>query len=156
MDWLSVISLIVIGIVLIIVEVIFIPGTTIIGIFGAVFLVGGIAMAYSNFGNPTGTYVMVSTLGILGVILFIAFKSGAWTAFALKDTITSRVNDEDANTVQVGQRGMSLSSLRPFGKAEFNDKVYEVTSIGNYVDADQEVEVIRIEGNKIYVEPLKS
>jgi membrane-bound ClpP family serine protease len=156
MDWLSVISLIILGIVLIIVEVIFIPGTTITGIFGAGFLVGGIALAYSNFGSPTGTYVLISSMGALGIVLFIAFKSGAWSSFALKDAITSRVNDEDVPAVQVGERGMALSSLRPFGKVEFNDKVYEVTTIGNYVDADQEVEVIRIEGNKIYVEPLKS
>lgn len=156
MEWLSVISLIVLGIILIIVEVIFIPGTTITGIFGTGFLVGGIALAYSNFGGTTGTYVMVSTLVVLGIVLFTAFKSGAWSAFALKDAITSRVNEEDAPVVQVGQRGVAVSSLRPFGKAEFNDKVYEVTSIGNYLDAGNPVEVIRIDGNKIYVEPLKS
>ena len=49
-EWLTVILLVVIGIVLIVLELVFVPGTTIVGILGLAFSVG------SNFKNFVTTF----------------------------------------------------------------------------------------------------
>ncbi|MFT6941450.1 MAG: membrane-bound ClpP family serine protease, partial [Cyclobacteriaceae bacterium] len=53
MDWIIVISLIVFGLGLIIVEVIFVPGTTVVGIAGLIIGTYGVYEAYSSFGTTT-------------------------------------------------------------------------------------------------------
>lgn len=154
MDWLSVLSLILIGIILIVVEVIFIPGTTVVGILGSLFTIVGIAVGYSTFGSPIGSYILIATLFAIGVVFFIAFKTGAWSSFALKDAMVGKVNEDYKPNLQIEQRGVALSSLRPIGKAEFDDRTYEVRTIGNYVDAGHPLKIIKLEGNNIFVEPI--
>ncbi|MGF1636521.1 MAG: NfeD family protein [Cyclobacteriaceae bacterium] len=154
MDWLSVLSLILIGIILIVVEVIFIPGTTVVGILGSLFTIAGIAVGYSTFGSPTGSYILIASLFAIGLVFFTAFKTGAWSSFALKEAIVGKVNEDYKPNLQIEQRGVALSSLRPIGKAEFDDKTYEVRTIGNYVDAGHSLKIIKLEGNNIFVEPI--
>jgi len=57
-------------------------------------------------------------------------------------------------TVQIGDEGITLSTLRPIGKAEFNSKTYEVKTSGNYVDRGEKVKITQIESHQIVVEPI--
>ena len=55
--------------------------------------------------------------------------------------------------LEIGQVGKALSTLRPVGKAEFGAQVVEVQSLGNYVKTGEQVQVINLKDNKIFVEP---
>ena len=55
MDWISVILLLFVGIVLVVVEIIFVPGTTIVGIIGTALMCFGVIIGYSKFGAQIGT-----------------------------------------------------------------------------------------------------
>ena len=154
--WLVIIGLILLGLGLIIVEVIFVPGTTIVGILGIVLAGVGVYLSFSNFGNNTGTLILVATGAVALIALLISFRTGVWKKFALKDQISSKFNEHIEITTQEGDDGGALSSLKPIGKAEINDKVFEVKTNGNYVDAGEKVKVIKIDKNKIIVEPIKS
>ena len=152
-EWLSIIALVLFGIGLIIVEIIFVPGTTIVGILG--FLCGGygIYLGYSYFGESTGHIVLVSSVALAFVCIFYSFKSGAWKKFANSRAINSRVNEGLTANLNIGDMGTSVSSLKPVGKALFNDKEYEVSSLGNFILENAPVKIIKIEKNKIFVEP---
>ena len=154
--WLVIIGLILFGLGLIIVEVIFVPGTTIVGILGIIFAGVGVYLSFTNFGKGTGTLVLVATGFVALVALVISFRTGVWKKFALKDQISSKFNEHIHITTQEGDEGVALSSLKPIGKAEINEKVLEVKTNGNYVDAGEKVRVIKIDQNKIIVEPIKS
>ena len=44
-----------------------------------------------------------------------------------------------------------MTRLGPMGTARFDGKSYEVTALEGMIDAGQEVEVVHIENNKVYV-----
>lgn len=154
--WLVIIGLILFGLGLIIIEVIFVPGTTIVGILGIILAGVGIYLSFTNFGNNVGTVVLVGTAFIALIALVTSFRTGVWKKFALKDQISSKFNEHIEIAMQEGDEGVALSSLKPIGKAEINEKVFEVKTNGNYVDAGERVKVIKIDKNKIIVEPIKS
>jgi membrane-bound ClpP family serine protease len=154
MEWLTVISLVLVGIILIIVEIIFIPGTTIVGIIGFCLALGGVIMSFNYFGNPTGYAVMGGTAVVSGLVLFWSLRTKAWQRLSLKSAIRSKVNEGSLDSLKEGEEGVAVSSLRPSGKADLGGSLYEVTTLGNFVDSGTRVKVIRISSHQIIVEPL--
>ncbi|MEQ8580338.1 MAG: NfeD family protein [Marinoscillum sp.] len=154
MEWITVIGLIVFGIGLLIIEVIFIPGTTIVGIAGFICAGFGVYLGYDYFGSSTGTIVLIASSAFMLVVIIYAFKARAWERFSLKDENTGRFNDDFKVTLSVGEQGQTISSLKPSGKALFNEKELEVRSNGGFINENQPVKIIRIEPNKIIVEPI--
>lgn len=155
MEWFTVIGLISFGIILILIEVILVPGTTFIGISG--FLSGGLGvyLGYSYFGNTLGTIILsVATVVSFGLIGY-AFKTKAWERFSLNSSMEGHVNDEYHINLEVGEVGETISALRPIGKALFRDQEIEVKSKGEHISENQKVKIIRIESSKIIVEPIK-
>lgn len=156
MEWLTLVLLILAGIALVVIEIIFIPGTTIIGIIGVSLLVFGIIFGYGKFGSTTGTIILVSTLALGGAATFISFRSGLWRTFALKNTNQSKFNEDMEIKHLLGAEGKAISALRPYGKAEFYNKIYEVKSQGFYANAGSRLKVIKVDNNKtVYVELIK-
>ena len=155
MDWLTVILLLLAGIILLVVEIIFIPGTTILGIIGGALMVFGVIIGYSKFGTQTGTFILIGALIIGGGVTIISFRSGVWKRFALNTANKSKFNEDIEVEHLLGAEGIALSALRPFGKAEIYDSTYEVKTLGNYLEAGTKVKVTSIDrDHKIYVEQV--
>jgi membrane-bound serine protease (ClpP class) len=51
----------------------------------------------------------------------------------------------------LGQRGTAASLLRPAGLAHIDDERVDVVSDGEFIDAGEPIEVIRVDGNRIVV-----
>ena len=154
MEWLIVISFVLLGIALMVAEIILIPGTTVVGIIGFCMTVGGIIMSFNYFGKSTGWIVLGSSAVAAGVMLYFSFRTRSWEWFSLKSQIDSRVNEGAHDGLSEGQEGVTVSSLRPSGKADIGGKLYEVNTLGNFVESGTKVKVIRIGGNRIVVEPI--
>ncbi len=154
MDWFSVIALIIFGITLIVVETIFVPGTTIVGIFGFLVAGYGIYLGYENFGQTTGTVILVVSSIVGFALVFYCFKTEAWQRFSLKGESSWRNNDETKAYLEVGQEGIMVSSAKPVGKASFNDREVEVRSQGGYLTENTSIRISKIESNKIIVEEI--
>jgi membrane-bound ClpP family serine protease len=152
--WIIIISLLAIGLGLIIIELVFIPGTTVVGLLGLIFTVVGIVVSYRHFGNDTGFYILMGTAAITLAALFLSFRSGAWNRFSLKSSIDSRVNEDMLKVLHIGDEGTTRSALRPGGTAEFGNQNYEVRTTGSFVDSGTRVKIIQIQSNQIIVEPL--
>lgn len=154
MEWLTILSLAFFGICLIVIEVIFVPGTTFVGILGFVCLGIVIYLGYAYFDSTTGTIIMISTFAGSIVALVLSFKSKAWERFSLKDTNQGRFNEDFKLLLDVGEEGKTISSLKPFGKAIFREKEVEVRSNGEYISENEPVKVTRIDSNRIFVAPI--
>lgn len=152
--WIIIISLLAIGLGLIVVELVFIPGTTVVGLLGLIFSIVGIVISYSYFGNDIGFYILIGTLITTLVALFYSFRSGSWTRFSLNSSIDSKVNEGMLNILNVGDEGTTRSPLRPMGTAEFANQNYEVRSLGSFVDSGTRIKIIQILSNQIIVEPI--
>ena len=75
MEWLAVIGLIVLGVGLLVVEIIFVPGTTIVGIIGFLCSGWGIYLGYEYFGKTGGSFVLVGSIIFNAFVIIYAFKS---------------------------------------------------------------------------------
>ena len=53
--------------------------------------------------------------------------------------------------LNVGDRGVAHSDLRPSGKARFGESIVDVLSDGDFVERQSQVSILRIEGNVITV-----
>lgn len=151
--WLAIAALIVAGVALLIVEVIFIPGTTIVGILGLLFILAGILVGYSEFGSTTGNYILLGTSIVAVGALYVSFRKGAWKKFSLNTSIDSKVNEGMVSELVAGVEGIAVSALRPMGTAEFNGKIVEVKTNGDYLAPGTPIKIVLIQANDILVEP---
>ena len=155
MSWVVIAALILLGFALIIVELIVIPGTTFVGILGVISVIVGIFYTYSEFGAVAGHYTLGGSVLTSALVTFWGYKTFASQRFSVKKVVEGKVNLRDED-IEVGHKGETVSNLRPAGKAMINGKRLEVTSLGEFLEANQEIEVIKISGNKIFVKPIKS
>ncbi|HEY4652042.1 MAG TPA: NfeD family protein [Pontibacter sp.] len=154
LEWVTVILLIIIGLVLIIIELVFIPGTTLIGILGFVLAGAGIWFGYATLGTPIGHVILGLSVLISGLAFFYSFRGDSWSRFALKDSIDSRVNEEYQHNLEVGQMGLAASALRPQGTALFNDHRHEVQTKGEFISPNTTIRIIKLSQHKIIVEAV--
>lgn len=152
--WIFIIALLLIGLALIVLEVVFVPGTTLVGIMGVVFLGAAIMSSYRNFGTETGHFVLVGTAVFTAITLFFSFRSNAWSRFANKSSIKSRVNEGLTEGLSLGQEGVAVSTLKPIGKVRFDIGEFEVKTLGDYVDVGTKVTIVHLQENQIIVKPL--
>lgn len=155
-EWISVVGLIIIGIILVVVEVILVPGTTLVGILGMLAIILGIYLGFEYFDQATGWWIMAGSSLIFALTVFYGFKSKTWEKFSLKGSIKSKVNEGLTSALQPGDIGTTISVLRPVGKAEFNEKEYEVKSFGEYIESGTEIRIVKVEMNNIFVEAPKN
>ena len=151
-----IIFLIFLGVLLFIIEFVLIPGVTIAGIGGAVCLITGIVFAFISFGTATGLTVLGVTLVVMIVTTYFMLKAETWKMFMLKTTIDSKVDNigSGEGKVKPGDRGVTVTRLVPGGKVLVNGEYYEAKSVDILIDPKQEIEVIRIEDNKLIVKPI--
>lgn len=154
-DWISIILLVLIGLVLIYLELVFVPGTTFLGLVGLVLTGIGIYITFQNYGAGKGYMVLGGSFIVSIIALVYSFKAKSWDRFALKQQNKSRFNQGYAEGLQVEMTGVAISDLKPIGKVEFGNKTYEVTSHGNLIESGEQVRIIRINRNKIIVDTIK-
>ncbi|HHL52003.1 MAG TPA: hypothetical protein ENJ39_01400 [Flammeovirgaceae bacterium] len=154
--WITIVFLILLGLALLVVELIFIPGTTVVGILGFLFVIGGLILTFQNYGSSVGWAVTGGTALFSAGVFVYAFRSGAWSRFSLKGSISSKVNEDKSIDLQPGDEGIARSALRPIGKGEFAGREYEVRSLGNLVKAGTRIAVLKVDNKNrtIFVEPL--
>ncbi len=153
-EWAIVLSLISLGLVLVVVEILFVPGTTVVGIAGVIFVLAGVGMCYHYYGSTVGTLTLVGSAVAGTGFFFWSLKSKSWRRFSLNSSIDSKVNEGSLQEVREGLTGKAVSALRPIGKAEIGSKVYEVRTTGLFLESGAPVRVIKIESNNIIVEPV--
>jgi membrane-bound ClpP family serine protease len=152
MDWLTVALLLLFGLLFLIVEVLFIPGTTLVGLVGFALLVAGVWLGYRDLGTTAGHYALVVSVVAAGIMLYIGLRPKNLHRFALTNVNDSQVRDVRRPDVQPGTTGRALSALRPAGNVLFGEVRREATTRGEFLDAGTPVRVLRIEQNRIVVE----
>lgn len=155
MDFIGILVLIAFGIFLVAIEIWFVPGG-IVGIIGALCIGFSVYMTFKNYGDTRGLIVLTGSILVLAAAIIYGFKTNLWDKIALNTTISGRAFEDSDTLVKVGDEGIALSALRPVGRGEFNDQVYEIRSFGEYINVGTKVKVVLIKENKIFVEPIKN
>lgn len=151
MTWTIIAALIIIGLIFLVLEILVVPGTTVIGVVGFILMIIGIWQTYIVYGATSGHYVLAGSLVLTLIVLALSLRSKTWNRAMLHTTIDSKVNVFDESKIKVGDTGKAISRIVPMGKALFHDEYYEVRSSGEFIDEDTEIIISKIEHNKIFV-----
>jgi len=149
----SIIFIILVGLLLMILDFLVIPGI-IISIVGVLCMVGGVVATFIQYGSTAGMICLLLTAAIVIVGVVLMMRSKTWRRLQLNTEIDSKMNEVDSTKIQVGVTGKSISRLAPMGTGEFNGEVVEVSSMQDFIDVNQEIVITRIEGSKIYVKTI--
>jgi membrane-bound serine protease (ClpP class) len=153
-----VIALAIAGLLGILWELHVVPGHGIPGVLGVLALLAAVFLA---FGIPF-TFIAIesiSTAIILTVICFALltrlFPQNAWMRrLALAESQgPDYVTSSDFSSLR-GMTGVAASYLRPAGVAQIDSKRVDVLTEGEFIAAGTPIRVTRVEGARIFVEPV--
>ncbi|MFO7722384.1 MAG: NfeD family protein [Bacteroidales bacterium] len=154
MEWAVIIGLIAAGLILLVLEVLVIPGVGVVGFFGFALIVFSLYSAFAEHGTTAGVITTIATFFASVLVVWFSLRSKTWKKISLNTDITSRVNIVEENEIHVGDQGITSGRIAPMGKAMFNGKYFEVKSGGAFIDPDKTIQVARIDGNQIYVKEI--
>ena len=145
-----VISLIIIGLLLMFAEILIIPGVGIAGILGVAAMAGSCVYAFLEIGQTAGVIVTAVNAVLLVVISIWVLRAKTWERLALATNIDSKAIVPEAEVVP-GTVGVTVPRLAPMGTARFGDLRLAVTARAGIIDPGVEVEVVEVDGVKVYV-----
>ncbi len=150
-----VIILIVLGLSLLVVEVLILPGITVAGIGGGILTVSGVYLSFRYFGNTVGLLVLVGTAALFIILMAYALRSKTWKRLSLHAEIDGKVNVIDTNSIKVGDTGVAISRLAPIGKVLVHDQIVEGKSQFGLIEEKSKIEVVQVTESSIIVQEIK-
>jgi Membrane-bound serine protease (ClpP class) len=151
-----IITLFIIGIILIVLELIVIPGFGVSGLLGIASLVAGIIFVADNWYEAV-LYSLV-TFTFLGILVYLSFRFKGTRKMWEKLSLNTRQSNRSGYTAPkhnyedyLGRQGVALTQLRPAGTADFQGERVDVVTEGGYIKAGSPVKVIAVEGVRIIV-----
>lgn len=151
----TIILLIVLGLVLLLIEFAVIPGVTIAGIGGFLLLAVSVFIAFSELGTIPGIIALAVVLVASPIMIVYFFKSKPGKKMILGKNIEGKIDSINQDKLSIGDIGKTIGRLAPMGKVRINSEVIEAQSIGMFIDQNTQIKIVKVESNKIIVEPLK-
>lgn len=153
-----VVALAVAGLLGILWELHVVPGHGIPGILGAAALVTAVVLA---FGTPF-LFVAVETIATAIVLTAIGFslvvRAVPQNAWAHRLALASAQGPDYVTSASFtslrGRVGTAASYLRPAGIASIDGRRVDVLTEGEFISAGTPIRVVRVEGARIFVEPV--
>jgi len=153
--WSVIIILVLVGLLMLILEVLVIPGSGIAGIVGFILMAAGIWLAYTRISVEAGHITLAVTLGVNLIGLVLALRTKTWKKAMLVTKIDGKTRTLKLPNLKEGDKGKTVSRCAPMGKAVFYDKFFEVSALSEFIDENTNIEIVKISGNKIYIKHLK-
>lgn len=152
------VGLFIAGVILLLIEIFLIPGFGLTGISGIILIF--ISIFFTLGGGTRALYsigIVAAILLILFIILLVLFpKLPIWNKLGLKESLKTEKGFTAYSQLEelIGKEGIVLTTLRPSGTIEIEGKRYDAISLGEFIEKNSKVKVIKIEGGKIIVEKL--
>lgn len=144
--------LILVGAVLLVAEVVFIPGVGIPGFLGVASFLGAVYYSFTAMGELAGWLTLVAVVLLCVFLILWSIYGKSLDKMALKEKINSSVADPNVSQLTVGMKGVAVTRLASIGNVDFDGKIVEVTAqYGNFIDNSEAVEITKIENGVVYV-----
>ena len=156
------IFLIGIGVLLVFIELLILPGFGAAGVPGCLLILIGIGAAWWKFGFQTAltysgiTLVVVIPLAIIGLSVMRSTAAGKTFILSATQDKSEGFHAPPSELVSlVGKSGKALTPLRPAGAAIISGHRVDIVTQGEFVPAETEIEVIFVEGSRVVVRSLQ-
>lgn len=146
----SIILLIILGLFLLMLEILFVPGI-VLGFISVILMIVGIIFSFKDYGNTVGIIVLSSTAVTTAAAVYWAFNSGIWKKLQVQSSMDGKANVLEDGAINAGDTGKTISRLNPIGKAFINNLQVEVHTQDDFIDQDKDIIVIKVQQNKIFV-----
>lgn len=137
------------GLILVLLEILVVPGIGVVGILGGAMIIVAIIGAY-NMSPSYGHITLASSIVLSIILIYASIKTKTWKKMSLNEEISGRVNVRESS-VKEGDTGITISRINPMGKALINDNLYEVESKAGFISENQEIIVVKTTPNKIII-----
>jgi membrane-bound ClpP family serine protease len=155
MTIIGILLLILAGIVLFLLEFLVVPGVTIAGIAGFLFMGGAVYLAFDSFDNTTGLIILGVVLVVMIVTLIFALRARTWKKISLNTEVDSNVGEVQDLNLKVGDQGKALTRLNPIGSVLISDQKLEGRSQGMLIKENTPVEIIKVAHTYVIVKPIE-
>ena len=152
-----IVILILIGLILLLVETLLIPGFAVTGILGIVSMGAACYLAFTTIGNTAGIIVTAVCI-LLGVgLVLLVLRSSTWKKATLDTKLDEAVDVKpEQKGITVGDSAIAVSRLAPIGMIRLEDGTkVEAASVDGLINAGTPVVVETIESEKIFVKKDK-
>lgn len=155
------------GIILLAVEILVLPGFGIAGVVGLGLILGGLGLSivgagatWEMVGRAVGRVAVAFLLAIAAavVLLRVLPRLPFGRQLVLATELPARqgyASAPEGDRRWLGKRGMTASTLRPAGIAIIDGERVDVVSEGEFIDGGQPIAVIRVGGNRVVVRPVE-
>ncbi len=143
-------ALLVVGFIFLAVEFFLVPGFSIPGISGLALIGYGIYKASIEYGSSGALITVLSSVVVTIILIRVSLKSRMVHNIALDYNQTGTTAVDDYSDL-MGKTGKALSTLRPTGTAVIDDKQYSVVTDGEFIEANSDIIVSKIDGTRIVV-----
>ena len=155
MDYVITSLIVFVATLLLVVEVVFIPGFGVTGLLGVLSMVGAIFYSFFLIGSLAG-WVTLAVACVICISLFLwALYGNSLDKVALKKNIDSTVKEGEEGKFVVGDKGVARTRLALIGEAEINGEIVEVKSESGFVDEGAEIEIVRLSADTDFVKVIK-
>jgi membrane-bound ClpP family serine protease len=151
MEIIIVVILLLVGIVFFLLELFLIPGISLAGIAGTLFLGGAVYVAYTEIGSSAGHLTLLGGLILLGVAVWIFFRSKTLERMSLTTEIDGKNDPMKDMVINIGDFGITSSRLAPMGKVKINNHIVEAKTNDDFIDEKVEVVVLEVMKTNILV-----
>lgn len=146
----SIVLLILFGLILLLLEILFVPGM-VLGFISVVLMIVGIIFSFIDYGTNIGITVLVSTGLATALAVYWAFNSSVWKKLQVHSTVDGKASSTPHVFVKPGDSGATISRLNPTGKVLINNIQAEAQALQGFIDEGKEITVVKVEQNKIFV-----
>lgn len=154
MTALIILFLIFLGVLLLLLEFVVIPGVTIAGIGGVILLGASVYVAFDTYGVIPGIITLAFVLIAVPVLIYRIFKSKTGKKMMLNSEIDGHVDHVDDQVIHVGDEGITIGRLAPTGKVRINNLSMEAKSAVGFVDPQVKIKVVEVLKTQVIVEPI--
>ena len=145
--------LFILGVIFIIIEA-NVPGFGIPGIAGIISISTAVVMSARD--TFSGLVLLAASLFVVFTTAYILYRYGGKSKLLSKIILRTEQKKEEGYSIALssgleGKTGLSLTHLRPSGIGIFDGRRYDVQTEGSFIKKNKKIQIIKIEGNKIFV-----
>lgn len=152
MEYVIIAFLVLLGVLLVVAEILVLPGVSVAAIGAAAVFIWAIVLSYNAMGGVFALFVFFASFTLTIVALAFALRAKMLRKIALDKKITSSVADDMAVDVMVGDCGVAASRLAPVGSVEISGRHYQGRSRGELISQKSSIVVVAIEDGIVIVD----